>query len=74
LKIDHVHIRRRATVARNTVLLYGADIGENAFVAPNSVVMKHETLTPGAYYAGSPTRPLPRPTCSAESEVNELTL
>lgn len=58
LKIDRVMIRRRATVASGTVLLYGADIGARAHVAPHSVVMKHESLLPGHSYAGCPTQPI----------------
>ncbi|MEK6323201.1 MAG: amino acid adenylation domain-containing protein [Acidobacteriota bacterium] len=58
LKIDRVMIRRRATVGSGTVLLYGADIGAQAHVAPHSVVMKRESLLPGHSYVGSPTRPL----------------
>ncbi len=57
LKIDHVWIRRRATVETNSVLLYGADIGERAYVAPHSVVMKRESLLPGHSYSGCPTKP-----------------
>ncbi len=57
LKIDRVRIRRGATVGRNAVLLYGADLGERTRVAPHSVVMKHEHLLPGRSYAGFPTRP-----------------
>jgi non-ribosomal peptide synthetase-like protein len=58
LKIDHVHIRRRATVGGNAVLLYGAEIGARASVAPHSVVMKRESLLEGHAYAGCPTRPV----------------
>lgn len=57
LKMDRVVIRRGATVGINAVLLYGADVGEGARVAPHSVVMKHEHLRPGLLYAGFPTRP-----------------
>ncbi len=56
LKIDRVLIRRRASVGSNAVLLYGADIGAAARVAPHSVVMKRESLLPGRSYAGCPTR------------------
>jgi non-ribosomal peptide synthetase-like protein len=59
LKIDHVWIRRGATVGNNSVLLYGADIGARARVAPHSVVMKRESLPAGRSYAGCPTRPMP---------------
>jgi non-ribosomal peptide synthetase-like protein len=56
LKIDHVVIRRQATVGGAAVLLYGADVGERAQVMPHSVVMKREKLLPGRHYAGSPLR------------------
>jgi non-ribosomal peptide synthetase-like protein len=57
LKIDRVFIRREATLSAGTVVLYGADIGERAYVAPHSVVMKRERLLPGRAYEGCPTRP-----------------
>ncbi len=56
LKIDRVDIRANATVASGAVLLYGADIGVGARVAPHSVVMKRERLLPGLRYEGCPTR------------------
>jgi non-ribosomal peptide synthetase-like protein len=56
LKIDHVFIRRDATVATGSVVLYGADVGEHAHVASHSVVMKRERLLPGRSYVGCPTR------------------
>ncbi|GDY00731.1 amino acid adenylation protein [Planctomycetota bacterium] len=59
LKIDRVHIGRNATVGRGTVVLYGADIGEGAHVAPHSVVMKHEVLPPNRRYIGSPLVTVP---------------
>jgi non-ribosomal peptide synthetase-like protein len=58
LKIDHVHIRDGATVGANTVILYGADIGTGAVVAPHSVVMKRELLLPRTRYEGVPTEPV----------------
>ena len=56
LKIDHVHVHDGATVGANAVLLYGADVGAGATVAPHSVVMKRERLEPGTAYEGVPTR------------------
>jgi non-ribosomal peptide synthetase-like protein len=56
LKIGPVHIRRNASVGTQTVLFYGADIGENARVSPHSVVLKGERLMPNADYAGVPTQ------------------
>ena len=55
LKIDYVRVRRTATVGMGSVPLYGSDIGEGAYVAPHSVVMKDEHLLPGVRYAGAPT-------------------
>ncbi len=57
LKVDFVHIRDGATVRPNTVLLYGADIGARATVAPHSVVMKREELAQDTLYEGVPTQP-----------------
>lgn len=57
LKIDRILIRRGATLASGTVPLYGADVGEGAYVAPHSVIMKRERLMPGLGYEGVPTRP-----------------
>jgi non-ribosomal peptide synthetase-like protein len=58
LKIDHVRIRRDATVGSGAVLLYGADIGARTIVTPHSVVMKRESLLADHSYAGCPTRPI----------------
>ncbi|MCU0866746.1 MAG: amino acid adenylation domain-containing protein [Planctomycetes bacterium] len=57
LKIDHVRIGKRASVGCGTVILYGADIGDDAHVERNSVVMKREVLLPGHSYIGAPTAP-----------------
>ena len=57
LKIDHIRIRRRATVGDAGVLLYGAEVGEGTRVLPHSVIMKRERLLPGRTYAGCPTQP-----------------
>jgi len=56
LKIDRVSIGKRATVASAVVLLYGAEIGDEASVAAHSVVMKREKLMAGRAYVGYPTR------------------
>jgi acetyltransferase-like isoleucine patch superfamily enzyme len=56
LKIDRVHVRDGATVGANAVLLYGADVGERATVAPHSVVMKRERLEADTAYGGVPTQ------------------
>ncbi len=56
LKKAPVYIRERATVRQGTVMLYGADIGVNAIVAEQSVIMKNEHLKAGYHYQGAPTR------------------
>jgi len=56
LKIAPARFGARCTVGNGAVLLYGANIGEGARVEDGSVVMKHETLLPGQYYVGAPTR------------------
>jgi non-ribosomal peptide synthetase-like protein len=55
LKMDYIHVRRGATLGSASVPLYGADIGAGAYVAPHSVIMKHEHLLPGVAYEGAPT-------------------
>ncbi len=56
LKKAPVYIRERSTVRQGTVMLYGADIGVNAIVAEQSVIMKNEHLKAGYHYQGAPTR------------------
>lgn len=58
LKVGKVRIGAGATVARGTVPLYGAVVGEGAHVGPHSVIMKQEHLLPGLRYQGVPTRVL----------------
>lgn len=54
LKIDYVYVRRGATLGYNAVPLYGADIGECAYVAAHSVIMKRERLPVRRRYEGAP--------------------
>ncbi|MCX6367585.1 MAG: amino acid adenylation domain-containing protein [Armatimonadetes bacterium] len=56
LKLAKVRIGANATVANNTVPLYGAVIGEGTYIAPHSVIMKDEFLLPNQRYEGAPTR------------------
>jgi non-ribosomal peptide synthetase-like protein len=56
LKTAPVVVRRGATVGESAVVFYGADIGENAWVTPNSVVMKNERLGPSQAYSGCPVQ------------------
>ena len=57
LKIGPVTIRRGASVGRHAVLFYGAEIGEEARVAPHGVVLKGERLSAGRHFTGVPTQP-----------------
>jgi non-ribosomal peptide synthetase-like protein len=59
LKNGRVVIRAGATVGYNAVLLYGADVGVGARVAPHSVVMKYERLLPDGAYEGFPIHRAP---------------
>jgi non-ribosomal peptide synthetase-like protein len=55
LKIGPVRVGAHSTLGEGVVPLYGADIGVGTFVAPHSVVMKHERLRAGLRYEGAPT-------------------
>ncbi len=57
LKVDYVDLRDGCTIGPNTVILYGADVGARARVAPHSVVMKREVLLSDTIYEGAPTQP-----------------
>ena len=52
---DRLRIGRGATVGDDTVVFYGADVGDGARVAPNGVVMKRDVLPGGGVYEGCPT-------------------
>jgi non-ribosomal peptide synthetase-like protein len=57
LKIDRVRVGAGASVGSAAVLFYGARVGARSWVAPHSVVMKHERLVQETRYAGCPTVP-----------------
>jgi acetyltransferase-like isoleucine patch superfamily enzyme len=59
LKIDRITVDTGATLCSGTVPLYGAEIGPDAYVAANSVVMKGERLSAGRRYEGAPARVSP---------------
>lgn len=60
LKNGRVVVRAGATVGHGALLLYGADVGTGARVAPHSVVMKYERLLPDGDYEGFPIHRAPR--------------
>ncbi|MFY9824500.1 MAG: amino acid adenylation domain-containing protein [Thermoanaerobaculia bacterium] len=70
LKIAPSRFGARSTVGNGAVMLYGADVGEGTYVEDGSVVMKHETLLPGQYYVGAPTRPARPPEAVLLSETS----
>ncbi len=57
LKIAPLHLRKDSTLAASALMFYGADVGQGARVAPQSVIMKEEHLTAGQRYSGSPCQP-----------------
>ncbi len=57
LKMDLIHVGAAATVGDDTVVLYGASLGDNARLAPHAVLMKHDAVPAGARFAGAPARP-----------------
>ncbi|MEY3232067.1 MAG: hypothetical protein RL689_2156, partial [Planctomycetota bacterium] len=56
LKLAPVIVRRGATVGESAVVFYGADVGEKAWVTPNSVVMKNERLGANRSFGGCPVQ------------------
>ena len=58
LKLEPVRFARGSSVGAETVVLYGARVGEGAVVREHSVLMKREELTPHREYAGMPSRAL----------------
>ncbi|MET8847848.1 amino acid adenylation domain-containing protein [Amycolatopsis sp. NPDC004625] len=69
LKIDHVYVGAHSTLSHGTVPLYGAEIGEYAYVAPHSVIMKQERLLPRLRYAGVPTKEQKAPSPRTNPEL-----
>jgi non-ribosomal peptide synthetase-like protein len=68
LKIDHVYVRRGATLGYNAVPLYGADIGECTYVAVHGVIMKRERLPVRRRSEGAPIQ------CPLDQQVTKQSL
>ncbi len=75
LKLAPVTVQRGATVGESAVVFYGADIGDGAWVSPNSVVMKNEVLGAAETFAGCPVQPVDADadTAATEDPVTGLT-
>jgi non-ribosomal peptide synthetase-like protein len=56
MKVSSVHVHDRATIGSYAIVLYDAEIGEDAQLGDLSVVMKGETLPAGTSWEGSPAR------------------
>ncbi|QJU58388.1 amino acid adenylation domain-containing protein [Sphingomonas sp. AP4-R1] len=54
MKVSGVTVGDRATIGSYAIVLYDAEIGEDAQLGDLSVVMKGETLPPGTSWEGSP--------------------
>ena len=57
MKIDHVRIGNRVTIAARATILYGAAIGDGASLGPMTLVMKGETIPGDSAWTGSPAAP-----------------
>jgi len=60
MKMSAVTLRDRASVGTRAVVLYDTVVGEDATLAPLSLVMKGETLPPGTTWRGIPAQTAPR--------------
>jgi non-ribosomal peptide synthetase-like protein len=56
MKVSGVKVGDRATIGSYAIVLYDAEIGEDAQLGDLSVVMKGETLPAGTSWEGSPAR------------------
>ncbi|WP_062221632.1 Pls/PosA family non-ribosomal peptide synthetase [Aureimonas sp. D3] len=56
MKVSGVKVGHRATIGSYAIVLYDAEIGEDAQLGDLSVVMKGETLPTGTSWEGSPAR------------------
>ncbi|HMC91231.1 MAG TPA: Pls/PosA family non-ribosomal peptide synthetase, partial [Allosphingosinicella sp.] len=56
MKVSGVVVRDRATIGSLAIVLYDAEIGEDAQLGDLSVVMKGESLPSGTSWEGSPAR------------------
>ncbi len=57
LKLDEIRIGAGASAGENAVIFYGAQLSQNARLAPHSVVMKRDQLDANTCYSGNPSRP-----------------
>lgn len=60
MKMGTISLRKGSSVGARAVVLYGSTVGEEAVLAPLSLVMKGETLPAQTGWAGIPAQPAPR--------------
>ena len=58
MKVSSVTVGDRAVIGSYAIVLYDAEIGEDAQLGDLSVVMKGETLPAGTSWEGSPAQPV----------------
>jgi non-ribosomal peptide synthetase-like protein len=54
LKLDRVHIGKRATMSQQAAMLYGSSLGDDSILQPHSCTMKGEHMERGRVYVGVP--------------------
>ena len=59
LKKHAIDVGDRVTLLNRATLFFGAKVGNDVTILPNSVVMKNEELMPNATYAGVPNEMIP---------------
>jgi carbonic anhydrase/acetyltransferase-like protein (isoleucine patch superfamily) len=56
MKVSGISVKDRATIGSLAIVLYDAEIGEDAQLGDLSVVMKGESLPAGTSWEGSPAK------------------
>lgn len=60
MKMGTISLQPGSSVGTRAVVLYGSAVGDDAVLAPLSLVMKGESLPAGTGWAGIPAQPAPR--------------
>ena len=57
MKVDHVRIGQRVYMGPRSSVLYSAEVGDNAWLGPLTLVMKGESIPGASRWAGCPAAP-----------------
>jgi non-ribosomal peptide synthetase-like protein len=57
MKIDEVHIGSRVYLGPRSAVLYSAEVGNDAWLGPLTLVMKGESIPPASKWTGCPAAP-----------------